>query len=121
MKYDEVSNALFNAFPELIRDDCSEGLPYCIAGNFANYLLEKYKNNSLDTLVLAGAFIENLYLYKDEEIDNLATVGYLEAIQNVWADNAKEMVKYLGKVSSNQWKKLNKYWNGEIVDLSTNS
>jgi hypothetical protein len=74
MKYEEISDALFNAFPNLPHDDCKEGLPYCIAGSFAHYLLDEYKNNSTDTLVLAGEFIENLYACKDSAIDNLATV-----------------------------------------------
>ena len=117
MRYEEVDDALINMFPEFAIDDIDEGLPYCVAGSFSLYLLNSYKNNSVKTLVLAGEFIEKLYSYKDEQLDNLATVGYLEAIQNVWANNSVNpeiMFKYLGDTSRKWWVELNKFWNGEI-------
>ena len=120
MKYDEVSLSLVNAFPDFVIDEVNEGLPYCIAGSFAHYLLDAYKNNSFDVLTLAGEFIEALYSHNDGEIDDLATVGYLEAIQNVWGNNSvdpEEMVKYLGNTSQKWWVKLNSFWNGDISSL----
>jgi len=119
-KYEEVDDYLVKTFPDFIIDDYAEGLPYCVAGSFARYLLYAYNNNSIDTLVLAGKFIEELYFYKDEKIDNLATVGYLEAIQNVWENNStnpKEMVRYLGDTSKKWWTKLNRFWDGDITAL----
>jgi len=117
MKYEEVDSYLSDAFPGFTIDYFAEGLPYCVAGSFALYLLRAYHNNSIDTLVLAGQFIEELYSHKDDQIDNLATIGYLEAIQNVWANSSvdpEEMVKYLGATSQKEWIRLNKLWNGEI-------
>jgi len=121
LKYDEVDDYLVKTFPDFVIDDYALGLPYCVAGSFARYLLDAYNNNRIDTLVLAGKFIEGLYFFKDEEIDNLATVGYLEAIQNVWGNNStdpEEMVKYLGGTSQKWWTRLNRSWNGEINALS---
>lgn len=115
MKYEEVEEYIKSIFPDFMIEKNSEGLPYCVAGDFAYYLLEAYKNNSIDTLVLAGKFIEELYSYKDEKISELATIGYLEGIQNVWGNNinnAEEMVKYLGPISQKWWVKLNQFWNG---------
>ena len=115
MKYEEVDDCLMKTFPDFIIDEVDKNLPYCVAGSFAFYLLEAYKNDATDTLVLAGKFIEELCSYKDKEIDNLATVGYLEAIQNVWGNNSvnpEEMVKYLGDTSRKWWTKLNDLWNG---------
>ena len=120
MQYEEVNDYLINTFPDFTIDEVDEGLPYCVAGSFAFYLLEAYKNNDADTLVLAGKFIEELHSYKDEEIDNLATIGYLEGIQNVWGNNSinpEEMVKYLGSISQKWWIKLNRYWDGDVNAL----
>jgi len=116
LKCGEVESCLIKVFPDLIIHEVSTGLPYYVAGEFAHYLLEAYKNNSIHTLFLAGKFIEDLYSYEDGELDNLATVGYLEAIQNVWGNNSanpEEMVKYLGAKSQRKWVKLNDYWSGE--------
>ena len=117
MRYEEVDDALLNVFPQFVIDELDEGLPYCVAGSFAFYLLEAYKNNDNRLLVLAGEFIEKLYSYKDDQIDNLATVGYLEAIQNVWGNNSIDpeiMFNYLGEKSRKWWIELNRFWSGEI-------
>ena len=120
MQYEEVDECLLNAFPDFVIDEVDNGLPYCVAGSFAHYLLNAFQNDSIDTLYLAGKFIEELYSYKNIKIDELATVGYLEAIQNVWGNNSvdpEEMVKYLGSTSQKWWIKLNHFWNGEINAL----
>jgi hypothetical protein len=47
----------------------------------------------------------------------LATVGYLEGIQNVWGNNSIDpeiMFNYLGEKSRNWWIELNRFWSGEI-------
>ena len=120
MQYEEVDECLLKAFPDFVIDEVDNGLPYCVAGSFAHYLLNAFQNSSIDTLYLAGKFIEELYSYKNIKIDELATVGYLEAIQNVWGNNSvdpEEMVKYLGSTSQKWWIKLNHFWNGEINAL----
>ena len=120
LKYEEVDDCLINTFPDFAIDEIDDGLPYCVAGSFASYLLEAYKNNSSDILIKAGNFIEDLYSYKDEKIDNLATVGYLEGIQNVWGNNStdpEEMVTYLGNISRKWWIKLNRFWDGDVNAL----
>ena len=120
MKYEEVEKYLINTFPDFIIDKINEGLPYCVAGSFAHYLLEAYKDNSFNTLILAGKFIEELYSYGNKKIDELATIGFLEAIQNVWGNNStdpEEMMKYLGSTSQKWWVKLNLFWDGDIHAL----
>ena len=115
MKYEEVTDALMKAFPEFEYKDCSEGLPYCIAGDFARYLLNAYRDNDTSILAKAGDFIENLYSYGDNEVDNLAMVGFLEGIQNVWGNNRTnpdELLEYLGDKSKDGWLYLNRSWNG---------
>ena len=113
MKYEEVTDALLKAFPKFAYDDDNEGLHYLIAEDFARYILKAHKNNNIFILSRAGAFIENLYSYKDEQLDNLATVGYLEGIINVWASdeiNPDEILEYLGEDSKKGWLYLNRAW-----------
>jgi len=120
MRYEEVYEYLIKEFPDFVIDEVSQGLPYCVAGDFAHYLLNAYKNNEIDTLISAGKFIENLYSYENDEIKNLATVGYLESIQNVWSHyiDPEDMVKYLGETSKKWWERLNRLWNGDATALS---
>jgi len=118
MKYEEVDEYLCKTFPNFAVDEYAEGLPYCVAGMFAFYLLAAYRNNSEGTLLAAGKFIEELFGSEYEETRNLALVGYLEAIQNVWGNNGvnpEEMVKYLEPVSKRQWIELNRLWDGDIT------
>ena len=120
MKYEEVDSYLISLFPDFVIDEIDDGLPYCVAGSFAHYLLEAHKNGSIDTLALAGKFIEELHVHEDEKINELATIGYLEAIQNVFGNNSvdsEEMVKYLGQESKKWWIKLNRFWSGDIEAL----
>jgi len=52
LKYEVVDEYLINTFPDFIVDKIDEGLQYCVAGSFAHYLLEAYKDNSFtDVLV----------------------------------------------------------------------
>ena len=121
MNYEGVNAYLVSVFPDFVIDEVDKELPYCVAGSFAHYLLDAYNNNFIETLELAGNFIENLYAHKDDKIDNLATVGYLEAIQNVWSNNSinpEEMVKYFGCTSQKWWTKLNRFWNGDVNALN---
>jgi len=123
MKYEDVDSLLLKTFPDFTIDIIDEGIPYCVAGNFARYLLEKYESGSHDTLVLAGDFIEKLFSYKNEKIDNLAVVGYLEGIQNVWSHSstdAGEVIKFLGITSRKWWSRLNDFWSGNIYALKDN-
>lgn len=120
MRYEEVDAALVNAFPEFVIDEFDVGLSYCVAGSFAFYLMEAYKNNNYSLLVLAGEFIEKLYSYTNNQIDNLATVGYLEGNQNFWGNNSIDpeiMFNYLGEKSRKWWIELNRFWRGEIISI----
>jgi len=120
MKYEEIDIYLIKTFPDFIVDEVDRGLPYCVAASFARYLLKAYENNSIDILVSAGQFIENLYFYENAKIDELATIGYLEAIQNVWSNsstNPENMVNYLGEMSKKEWIRLDHFWSGVVTAL----
>jgi len=113
MDYQGVYHLLQSSFPDFIIDDYEEGQPYDIGSGFALYLLEKYLSSATDTLVLAGEFFEQLYSQGDERVDALVTIGYLDAIQNIWGSHfvdPEEMSEYLGDLSQAWWCKLKDYW-----------
>jgi hypothetical protein len=118
--YEEIDACLIKAFPDYEIDEFDEGLPYCVAGGFALYLLEAFKNSKTSTLFAAGEFIELLHTNAEHKVRELATVGYLEGIQNVWGNNSvdpEEMVPYLGPLSKKWWDKLNRFWSGDVYAL----
>jgi len=118
MEYEKVTDALLELFPGFVYCEESTDLQYCVANDFALYLLKAYRDNSFELLARAGEFIESLYSYEDEKIENLATVGYLEAIQIIWENNdvnPDEMIKYLGEESQKGWKWLLCFWHGELA------
>ena len=89
-----------------------EELLYAHAGALADHLLERHKAGDEQTLARAGAFIERLHVEGDPYVHNLATIGFLEGIQNVWAGAlaAEEFKPYLGPVSTKAWEDLNDFW-----------
>ena len=120
MEYEDVIKATVAAFPQFEIDELNHDLPYAVAGDFARFLLELYKNRDVNTLVEGLGFIEKLHLSKSHKVRELATVGYLEGIQNVWgnSDVDPELIfDYLGVESKKWWIELNKFWNGEIKYL----
>lgn len=121
MKYEEVDKLLENAFTDFHIDDNSKGLPYCAAGDFALFLLGLYKKDDMSKLKEGLYFIEGIYHSKDSKTRELATIGYLEGIQNVWGNNSvnpEKIYEYLGDESKKWWVKLNAFWNGDIHALS---
>ncbi|UQZ90044.1 hypothetical protein C4J81_12860 [Deltaproteobacteria bacterium Smac51] len=83
MKYEDVNKALAEEFPnfQINKDDLD--LPYVVAGDFARFLLEMYQQKNMDEIAKGLSFIENLHHSADHNVQELATIGYLEGIQNV--------------------------------------
>jgi hypothetical protein len=98
-------------------DEEEKQLLYVITGRFASYLLHLYQNNELKDFSSIAEFIESLYLHGTEKVQELATLGFLEGIQNVWSNNKinpEVFYQYLLPESKKWWRQLNKFWNGEI-------
>lgn len=120
---DRVLEVLFRHIPEfktlaeseLDEEDCKLG--YIVAGSFARFLLDSYKENKTQILKSAAEFIEELYIKGNDKVKELATIGYLEGIQNVWGNNDTEPAiyyEYLLPESRKWWNQLNKFWNAEV-------
>ena len=95
----------------------NKDLLYLVAGEFSRYVLRLYKSNDGDGLLNAGKLIEKLHVNGNDYVKELATIGFLEGIQNNWGHekiDPNEFKKYLGQESLKWWISLHKFWNQEI-------
>jgi hypothetical protein len=83
IEYDEINKLLEDKFPDFIIDNNYKDLPYLIAGDFARYILDNFHNNNLQKVKDCFIFIELLHIKGTKETIELATIGYLESLQNI--------------------------------------
>ncbi len=85
-------------------------LCYIDAGEFARHLIRLHQEETLDEIALAFDIIERLHVEGDEYVRQLATIGYLESLQNQvgWGTEADppDFTPYLGPVSLYHWRRL---------------
>jgi hypothetical protein len=89
---------------------------YVAAGTYAQHLLDLYSSKEMSTFLAVAAAIEKLHLEGTPWVREFATIGVLEAVQNVWRNagvDPEEFGDYLGPESRRWWDGLNKFWRGE--------
>lgn len=121
LQYDEVNRILLSEFPDFSVDADDLDLPYIVAGWFTKYILEAYLNNDKKTYLCGLNFIETLHLSSVDKARELATIGYLESIQNTWPQDlllSNIPFNDLGDESKKWWVKLNNFWEGNVQALS---
>lgn len=82
-----------------------DDLSYVAAGAFAAHLLAVFRSSDHSSLPAIGEAIEQLYVDGSPWVKEFATIGLLEGIQNVWANNnvdPERFVPYLGP-ESRRW------------------
>jgi hypothetical protein len=82
IEYDNVIKILKNKFTEFFIDSDYEDLPYIIARDFARYILKNFTENNTNEIIKCFDFIETLHLYGTDKTKELATIGFLECLQN---------------------------------------
>ena len=106
-------------FPNMeITDD---ELPYIVSVDFSNYLLTQYTSCNMTELQRGLDLIEKFLHSKYHKVQELATVGFLEDIQTIWANHATDpelIFEYLGAESKRLWGKLNDFWKNVKASLS---
>lgn len=106
------------AFDEPYREHAAEQgeeLLYVAAGVFAELLLTLNKAGQDDQLVRAAEVIERLHVEGTPWVKEFATIGILEAVQNVWSNDGTDpelFARYLGPESLRWWTGLNNFWDG---------
>jgi len=114
---EDINKYLKRNFPEFEIEFDDIDLLYIIAGAFSRYLLLCYKEKKILELQKGLDFIELLHLNGNSQVKEIAIIGYLEAIQNVFLNsgiNPESIFNILGKESKKWWNQLNKFWNKEI-------
>lgn len=103
----------FKVFIENDLDEEDRKLDYIVAGAFARFLLSQYQKNETKEFSAIAQFLEDLLTLGTQEVKELATIGYLEGVQNVWGNNLVDpqvFYEYLLPESKNNWNELNKFW-----------
>lgn len=101
-------------------DEYGDDLPYVAAGEFARHLLDLHQTGNSTALMAAGVAMERLHNEGTPSVKEFATVGVLEAIQNVWGHSATSpdaFLPYLGPSSQRWWQSLNKFWSGQATHV----
>lgn len=117
----EALQALVESCPELsieVQEHIAEygnELPYVAAGAIAARLLAFHQQGAVASLQAAATAIEHLLVRGTPWVQEFATVGLLEGIQNVWANGGADpeyFGQYLQPESARRWEGLNNFWSG---------
>jgi len=107
--------------PRLLIDSCpsfkavyeeseDKDLDYLIGGEFAQHLKNLIDHNKTEELSDAFKTIEDMHLYGCKYVQEFATIGILESLQN-YGDTFKS---YLLPDSLKWWNSLTLFWGGKI-------
>ena len=100
---------ILKTFPKFRYDEELE-LAYVLAGEFVCYM-ETLVGTDEQELDKALKYIENLHNEKYQCIQELATIGFVENIQNTWSEENKSFIySKLGPKTKKSWNNLNKFW-----------
>ena len=94
-----------------------EGLLYIDMGELAHHLVDSFKSKHTDEFPAVFDVIERLHLDGDHYVKGAATIGMLEGIQNVAANNGVDpqmFVPFLGTESLRWWRQLIDFWQAKI-------
>ena len=84
--------------------------------DFARHLLQLQRQSRLEEFSAVAHVVERLHVEGDYYVREAATIGLLEGIQNVWANEGSDpelFVKHLHPVSAKWWQSLNDFWSGK--------
>lgn len=111
----------FQGIWEQHRAEWGDNVLYSAAGDLAVHLLERCKANDPSSFPGLGLAIERLIADGTPWVQELAVIGVLEAIQNVWGNggvNPELFAMHLGPQGMSQWTYLNEFWSGLAVPAS---
>jgi hypothetical protein len=93
-----------------------EEIHYTLLADFARHVLDLHREGRTAQFSVIAQVIERLHTEGDHYVREAATIGVLEGIQNVWANDGvdPELFKtHLLPVSRRWWDELNAFWRGE--------
>jgi hypothetical protein len=120
IKKDQIMSMILEACPSFLKiweKLYYQDLPYVVMGDLARHLLNLYQDQRTDEF---GPLCETIEIFQtngDRFVKEFATIGILEAIQNVWGNtnaDPEDFYKFLLPESRKWWKDLNDFWAGKI-------
>ena len=105
------------SFQETWDKSDDQDLLYIVMGDLARHLLALHQSGKTDEFVPLCEVIECLHLYGDVYVSELATIGMLESIQNVWGHtetDPEEFCRFMLPESKKWRNELNDFWAGKI-------
>ncbi|WP_207064411.1 DUF7674 family protein [Niveibacterium umoris] len=89
---------------------------YIATGEFASHLLAIYREGDQLQLARVAVAIERLHTEGSPWVKELATIGVLEGVQNIWANSGEDPESFgalLLPASRRAWNALNNFWSGK--------
>jgi hypothetical protein len=89
---------------------------YNLLGDFTLYLLKLDEGNRAIEFPAVARALERFIQDGDQEAKNIAIIGLLENLQNVWANNQvdpEQFASHLLPEGRKWWNELNAFWRGE--------
>jgi hypothetical protein len=96
--------------------DCDEEITYAVLGDFARHLRHLHHQNQSGVFPAVAQVVERLHVEGDHYVREAATIGLLEAIQNVWGHEGTDpemFARHLLPVSTKWWQSLIDFWSGK--------
>lgn len=106
-----------------IWDRNSESILYTDLAEFARHLTELVTNSKLDEMKNIFALTEKLIIEGDHFVQEAIVVGLIEDFQGGLERNGcslKSFEKFLEPETLKYWRKVIKFWNGEIPYIDNN-
>ncbi|KAB7709057.1 hypothetical protein F9802_02715 [Bacillus aerolatus] len=126
IKRHEVMDLLIEACPsykqrwkEYVQGNYEGGeeyLLYCDLADFANYLVDLYRQKKIDEYPKLFEVIELLHTNGDDDVKEAVTIGLLEDIQTISLNNninPNVFKNCLKQESLKWWNSLDDFWNGK--------
>lgn len=104
-------------FQKVWEESDNQELLYVVMDELALHLMLLHRDKQTDEFGPLCEVIEQFHIDGDGFVRELATIGFLEGLQNVWSNNdadAEDFCRYLFPESQKCWKELNDFWAGKI-------
>ena len=103
--------------PIFLDETTGTRLHYIDVAWFAPHVVGLQRSGATGELISLFEVIELFHIDGDEYVKQLATIGYLEGIQNACSHTTdvgqQEFEPYLGPESRRWWRGLNAFWSGK--------
>jgi len=109
----KASPSFKDKLEEHYKDWGEETSLYLVAGEFARHLVTSYEKGYTEEFPAVFELLEKLHLEGNEHVQEIATIGFLESLQNVTLNAGLTPVifdPYLQPETKKWWNKLNDFW-----------